>query len=111
MHVRVVLRRHFQFDIIFLQQLDLFVQVVKLGLVLLDLFLILGDPFLVFCGKFDFVLLKLLNLPLPLVIALGLKQLNLGLKLLDYVVFLLQLHRMEPLSSEITTLIAAIQGR
>lgn len=69
---RVVLCGHLQPDILLLQRLDLSVQVGEFGLVFLDLLFILGDPFFVLASEFDLVLLQLLDLPLPLVVALGL---------------------------------------
>ena len=88
----VVLGGYLQFDILFLECLDLFMQVVKLGFIFLDFVFIFGDPFLVLGSKLSLVLLKLLNLPLPLVVSLALKQLNLSLQLLNSVIFLLELH-------------------
>ena len=106
----VILSRHFELDIIFLQLLDLLVEVVKLGLVLFDFLLVLGDPFLVFGGKFDFIFFQLFNLSFPLIVAFRLKQFNLSLQLLDNVVFLIQLHRVESLSCEVTALVAIYGG-
>ena len=107
----VILSRHFELDIIFLQLLDLLVEVVELGLVLLDFLLVLGDPFLVFGGKFDFIFFQLLDLSFPLIVAFRLKQLNLSLQLLNNVVFLIELHRVEPLSCKVTALVAIYGGK
>ena len=46
----VILGRHLQFDVIFLQLLDLLVEVGEFSLVLLDLLLVLGNPLLVLLG-------------------------------------------------------------
>lgn len=107
----VILVGHLELNVVFLQLLYLFVQVIKFGLVLFYFLFILGDPLLIFGGKLNFVLLELLNLFLPLVVTLGLEKLDLCLQLLNHVVFLLELHRVEPLSRVVAALIASVNRR
>ena len=64
----VALGCHFQFDVVFLELLDLLMQVSELRLILLNLLLIFGDPFLILGCQFRFVFFKLFDLSLPLVI-------------------------------------------
>lgn len=66
-------------------------QVIELGLVLLYLGLILGDPLLVLGCELGVLLFELLDLPLPLVVPLVLKKLNLVFELLYNFFFLLKL--------------------
>ena len=89
---RVILGGYLQFDILFLEGLDLFMQVVKLGFIFLDFVFIFGDPLFILGSKLSLVFLQLLNLPLPLVVSLALQQFDLCLQLLDSVIFLLELH-------------------
>jgi len=104
-HARVVLRSYLQFDVLLLQLLDLPVKVVKFSLVFLYFFLIFGDPLLVLCRQFQLIFFKLLDLLFPLVITLALEQLNLSLKLLDHIVFLLELHVDHALGCEVTAIV------
>ena len=110
LQVRVILGCYLQFDILFLKLLDLFVQVVKLSLVLLNLLFILGDPLFILGSQLEFVFFKLLYMLLPLVVPLALQEFDLGLELLDNVVFLLKLHVVEALRREVAALVA-IDGR
>ena len=106
LQVRIIFRRYLQFDVILLKLLNLLVQVVKLGLVLLDFILILGYPLFVLSHQFKFVLFELLNLFFPLVVSLTFEQLDLSLELLNHIFLLLQLHVVVALICKVTAVIA-----
>lgn len=82
-------------------------QVIKLGLIFLNLVFILGDPLFVLCSQFKFVFLQFFNLPHPLIVTFALKKLNLSLQLLNSVFFLLQLHIVESFVRVEATFIAS----
>ena len=106
LQVRIIFRRYLQFDVILLKLLNLLMQVVKLGLVLLDFILILGYPLFVLSHQFKFVLFELLNLFFPLVVSLAFEQLDLSLELLNHIFLLLQLHVVVALICKVTAVIA-----
>lgn len=106
LQIRVVLVRYLQFDVFLLQLFDLLVQVVELGLVFLDLLFILVDPLLVLRDQLQLVFFELFNVFLPLVVAFALKELYLCLELLNHIVFLLELHVVEALRSEVAAFVA-----
>ena len=106
LQVRVVLGRHLQFDVLLLKLLDLLVQIIELGLILLDLVLVLVDPLLILGRQLQLVFFELLDLPLPLIVALALKQLDLSLELLNHVILLLQLHVVEAFGGKIAAIVA-----
>ena len=93
----VVLGSHLKLDVVFLELFDLRVQVIELGFVLLDLLFVLCDPLLVLGSQLDLIFFKLLDLTLPLIVALALQQLYLGFELLDDVVLLIELDAVDPL--------------